>query len=90
MMKRRDALKEMLAPIAERPVPDPHVSRVPVKPGALKSMGLSLQNLSDEAEKAHALRERIETGEVVVEIDPQSIVPSFLRDRLANSPLLMS
>ena len=86
MMKRRDALKEMLAPISERPVPDPHLSRVPVKPGALKSMGLSLQNLSDEAESAHALRERLEAGEVVIEIDPQSIVPSFIRDRLAEFP----
>ena len=86
MMKRRDALKEMLAPIAERPAPDPHVSRVPVKPGALKSMGLSLQSLSNEAEEAHALRERLEAGEVVIEIDPQAIVPSFIRDRLMEFP----
>ena len=84
MMKRRDALKEMLAPVAAQSVPDPNVSRVPAKPGALKSMGLSLQSLSDEAESAHALRERLESGEVVIEIDPQSIVPAFIRDRLSE------
>lgn len=84
MMKRKEALKEMLAPITERPASDPYASKTPVMAGSLKSMGLSLRSLSDEAAEAESLRERIETGDVVIDIDPQLIIASFISDRLSE------
>jgi len=83
-MKRKEALKEMLAPVTDRPASDPYVSKTPTKPSSLKAMGLSLRDLSDEAAEAEVLRERIESGEVVVDIEPQFIIPSFISDRLSD------
>ncbi|WP_244642333.1 plasmid partitioning protein RepB [Phyllobacterium sp. 628] len=45
-------------------------------------MGLSLQSLSDDADEAQALREKLAAGEHVVELDPLLIDVSFIRDRL--------
>jgi ParB family transcriptional regulator, chromosome partitioning protein len=78
--KRKDALREMLAPIA---APTEHeVVRVPVKSGSLKAMGLTLQSLTQEVDQAKELREQLSNGERIIEIDPQLIDASFVRDRL--------
>jgi ParB family chromosome partitioning protein len=83
MNKRRDALKAMMAPIAApQPAPDDRPLRNPVASGSLKAMGLSLKSLSDEADEARALRAQLASGAQVVELDPNLIDPSFVRDRL--------
>jgi ParB family transcriptional regulator, chromosome partitioning protein len=83
-MKRKDALREMLAPISEQTRADQRPMKPMTKPGSLKAMGLSLQSLSDEADEAQALREQLAAGDRVVELDPNLIEPSFIRDRLTE------
>lgn len=56
----------------------------PARSRALKSMGLSLQVLSDEAGEAERLRDQLAAGETVVQIDPDLVDPSFVRDRLSD------
>lgn len=85
MNKRRDALKAMMAPITAPPQPDDRPTKVPVKSGSMKAMGLSLRSLSDEADEAKALREQLAEGDHVVELDPGVIDPSFIRDRLDDA-----
>ena len=83
MNKRRDQLKAMMTPIAvpSAPLEDrPH--RTPIASGSLKAMGLSLQSLSADADEARLLRAQIASGAQVVDLDPNLIDPSFIRDRL--------
>lgn len=83
MNKRRDQLKAMMAPITVPPAPSKERSvRPPVTSGSLKAMGLSLKSLSDDADEAHALRAQLAAGAKVVELDPNLVEPSFIRDRL--------
>ncbi|MBV8798177.1 MAG: plasmid partitioning protein RepB [Hyphomicrobiales bacterium] len=84
MSKRRDALKAMLTPIAIPPTDDDHPVRQSGVSGSLKAMGLTLKNLSDEADEARALKAQLATGARVVELDPNLVDPSFVRDRLAE------
>lgn len=79
MTKRRDALKVMMAPIAQ---PEERQVRAPASSGSLKAMGLTLKSLSDEADEARALRAQLASGARVTDIDPNLIDPSFIRDRL--------
>jgi ParB family chromosome partitioning protein len=46
-------------------------------------MGLELHRLTEQADEAQMLRERIENGSIVVELDPEMLEPSFISDRLA-------
>jgi ParB family chromosome partitioning protein len=46
-------------------------------------MGLELGRLTDEARDAVALREQVEAGAAVLELDPAKVVPSFMSDRLS-------
>jgi ParB family chromosome partitioning protein len=82
--KRRDALKAMLTPVSVSPSDDSHPLRQGGVSGSLKAMGLSLKNLSDEADEARALKAQLATGARVVELDPNLVDPSFVRDRLAE------
>lgn len=84
MNKRRDALKAMLTPVSVSPSDDSHPLRQGGVSGSLKAMGLSLKNLSDEADEARALRAQLATGARVIELDPNLVDPSFVRDRLAE------
>jgi ParB family chromosome partitioning protein len=45
-------------------------------------MGLALKSLSDDADEARLLRAQLASGAQVVELDPNLIDPSFVRDRL--------
>src|SRR4029077_11542940 len=83
--KRRDALKAMLTPITVSPADEGHPVRQRGGSGSLKAMGLTLKNLSDEADEARALKVQLATGARVVELDPNLVDPSFVRDRLAES-----
>jgi ParB family chromosome partitioning protein len=82
--KRRDALKAMLTPVSVSPSDDSHPLRQGGVSGSLKAMGLSLKNLSDEADEARALKAQLATGARVIELDPNLVDPSFVRDRLAE------
>ncbi|PSH55900.1 plasmid partitioning protein RepB [Phyllobacterium endophyticum] len=84
MNKRRDALKAMMTPINEASQNEHRLAKPAQKSGSLKAMGLSLQSLSDDAEDAQALREQLQSGEYVVDIDPKLIDASFIRDRLED------
>lgn len=54
----------------------------PVRAGALRTMGLTLKEMSADADDAHALREQIQGGHHVIELDPAIIDPSFVADRI--------
>jgi ParB family transcriptional regulator, chromosome partitioning protein len=82
--KRRDALKAMMTPITALASED-QLPRTQVQTGALRAIGLSLEGLSKEADEAKALREQLATGAQVVELNPELIDPSFIRDRLDES-----
>lgn len=83
MSKRRDALAGFLSPI--EPTADGVVRAKPaVQSGALNSMNQAIANLATEAEEAERLREQLEAGETIVEIDPTLIERSFIRDRLGG------
>ena len=80
MSKRRDALQAMMAPIqTATPAPRPAAAS-----GSLKAMGLSLKSMSDDADETRALRAQLAAGAQVVELDPELVDPSFIRDRLEN------
>jgi len=82
MNKRRDALKAMMTPINEASQVEHRQTKPTQKSGSLKAMGLSLQSLSDDADEAQALRDKLATGEFIIEIEPELIDASFVRDRL--------
>jgi len=82
MNKRRDALRAMMTPIAVPPSSEDRSSPRANAAGSLKAMGLSLKSLSDDAEEARALRTQLASGAQVVELDPNRVDPSFVRDRL--------
>lgn len=56
----------------------------PVASGALRAMGLSLERLSADAERARNLEAMIAAGDRVIELDPEQIDSSFVRDRLGE------
>ena len=88
-MKRRDTLRELMKPAepvaqasdAGPPPPSPKRTE-PARPGALRSMGLSLKQMSAEADDARELRAKIEGGQHVIELDPSLVDPSFVADRI--------
>jgi len=82
--KRRDALKAMLTPVIVPPADDDRPVRQSGVSGSLKAMGLTLKNLSDEADEARALKAQLTTGARVIELDPNLVDPSFVRDRLGE------
>jgi ParB family chromosome partitioning protein len=97
--KRRDELKALFtgrsggppAPetkSAEPPPAEPATPR-PAEPqraasGAVRAMGLSLGSLARDAEEARALRQAIEEGERIVELDCALVSSSFIEDRFAR------
>lgn len=84
-MRRKDALRKMMMPISVETREDGGgEEKRPSKSRALKSMGMSLHDLSAEASEADKLRSQLATGEHVVEIDPELVDPAFVRDRLTD------
>jgi len=94
---RKDQLKALFgmdqpAQAAPAPQPGPAASPAPAgtplsaprsASGAVKAMGLSLGGLSRELEDARKLKESLEAGERIVEIDPKLVDASFITDRLS-------
>lgn len=81
MSKRSDSLKDFLAPIQLNDA-SPRSTKAPVQSGALKSMNQAFTNLAHDAELAEVLRTQIQAGELIIDVDPADIRPSFIRDRL--------
>lgn len=83
MTKRREALKNILMPVtsAEFSTENPKVQRQrpQVASGALQSMNEAISGLSKEAEE---LRKALADGSKIVEIEPDFIDGSFVKDRL--------
>jgi ParB family transcriptional regulator, chromosome partitioning protein len=90
-MNRKDTLRELLtspkasvAPIEadQIVIEGAHTERA--SSGAVRTMGLSLQKLSAEAETGRALRLQLAAGTNVVELDTELIEPSFVSDRISQ------
>ena len=83
-MKRKDLVSALLN--AE---PGPESSDIgepkPVRvaSGSVRAIGLELGRLTEQAEEAHALRQQLENGSIIVELAPEILEPSFISDRLA-------
>lgn len=97
--KRRDELKALFTgrpggPIAPEtksaetndapaaPAPSPEPPRT--ASGAVRAMGLSLGSLARDAEEARNLREAIEGGDRIIELDCALVESSFVEDRFAR------
>ncbi|GJE02999.1 plasmid partitioning protein RepB [Methylobacterium isbiliense] len=84
-MKGRDALREMVAggkprqEVASEQTPNRVVS------GPVRAMNLGLQRLSEDAGEARALRAQLESGDRVVELDPNLLDGSFIADRISGA-----
>ena len=83
-MKRKDLVTALLS-ADPSPTPSDTVDekQARVAAGAVRAMGLELHRLTEQADEAHVLREQIENGSTVVELDPEMLEPSFIADRLA-------
>jgi ParB family chromosome partitioning protein len=82
-MKRKDLVNALLsADLAPAPsdTVDPKPARVAA--GSVRAMGLELHRLTEQADEAQALRQQIENGSIVAELDPEMLEPSFVSDRL--------
>ena len=98
-MNRKETLRALLNPQSAASSPESPTVVAPAPPdvsaqesteprrtgsGAVRSMGLTLQKLSAEAENARALRAQLAQGASVIELDPELIEPSFVSDRLSR------
>lgn len=86
-MKRKVLLQELLgaAPAAPEPTqPSPSPERR-VASGAVRAMGLDLDRLASDARRAQELERQAQSGEVIVELEPMQVDPSFAEDRLART-----
>lgn len=54
-----------------------------VKTGAISAMGTSLKQLTESAKAASRLQEQFAAGAVVIEIEPDKIDASLIKDRIA-------
>lgn len=52
--------------------------------GAVKAMGLTLSSITREAEEARALRQVLQDGEHIVQLDTDKVDSSFVSDRLSE------
>lgn len=80
-MKGKDILKGLID--AGKPA-DQLTAQAPVQrpAGAIRALNMGLNRLSEEAAEARQLRETLANAENVVELDPSSIDPSIVSDRL--------
>jgi len=82
-MKRKDLVNAILS-ADPAPAPSDTVDRKParVAAGSVRAMGLELHRLTEQADEAQVLRQQIENGSIVAELDPEMLEPSFVSDRL--------
>ena len=89
-MNRRDTLRELLTStkasvaVAElTSIESGHPERT--SSGVVRTMGLSLQKLSADAEAGRTLRAQLAAGTNLVELDPELIEPSLVSDRISQA-----
>ena len=88
-----EATIEAAASTPTKEVSSPQVQPTPTAPfqerraasGAVRAMGLDLDRLTSEARRAHELERQTQNGEVVVDLEPSQIDPSFAQDRMART-----
>ena len=81
-MSRRSTLADLLNQGASSNAgPAPEMLQ-PIASGALRAMSLSLERMSSEADEAQGLKSKIATGDHVVDLDPEQIDASFIKDRI--------
>ena len=82
-MKRKDLVNALLS-ADPAPTPSDTVDAKParVAAGSVRAMGLELHRLTEQADEAQVLRQQIENGSIVAELDPEMLEPSFVSDRL--------
>jgi ParB family transcriptional regulator, chromosome partitioning protein len=89
-MKRKDELKALFLQSAAPEKQDDSAKEGTTSPpprqtaSAVRTMGLDLRALSDEADRARKLKDQIEAGLAVVEVDPDAVDESFVADRLVE------
>jgi ParB family chromosome partitioning protein len=84
MMKRKDLLKVAFSSeVASAGSSTPAADRVPS--GAVRAMGLSLGRIGEDAARADLLELQLARGEMIYDLDPHKIEPSFVDDRLART-----
>ena len=81
-MKRKELVSALLSGNPTPSADIPYSKPTRVAAGSVRAMGLELDRLTEQADEAGVLREQIETGSVVVELDPETVEPSFISDRL--------
>ncbi len=68
--------------------PEVNIDHNPAVPraasGAVKAMGLSLSSITRDAEEVRSLRQALDAGEHVIELDTSLIDASFVSDRLSH------
>jgi ParB family chromosome partitioning protein len=81
-VKRKDLVNALLS--ADPAPPSDTVDTKParVAAGSVRAMGLELHRLTEQADEAQVLRQQIENGSIVAELDPEMLEPSFVSDRL--------
>jgi ParB family chromosome partitioning protein len=84
-MKRKDMLKSAFGPdpAPTPPTTTPATDRVPS--GAVRAMGLSLGRIGEDAARVATLEQQLARGEMVQDLDPAIVEPSFVEDRLART-----
>jgi ParB family chromosome partitioning protein len=56
------------------------------KTGAFGTLGKSLATIASQADRARDIEEKLSAGYAVVELDPETIDPAFITDRLGTLP----
>jgi ParB family chromosome partitioning protein len=84
-MKRRDVVRALLTPDPSETPAEPVEKGTRVASHAVRAMGLEIGRLTDEARSAAEMRQQIESGATIVELDPELVEPSFATDRLSRT-----
>jgi ParB family chromosome partitioning protein len=83
-MKRKELLKTAFtSDPQDMPSVAPTAERVPS--GAVRAMGLSLGRISEDAARVEELEEQAARGGMIYDLDPLTVEPSFIQDRLART-----
>jgi ParB family chromosome partitioning protein len=81
-MSRRSTLADLLNQDASSNAgPAPEMLQ-PIASGALRAMSISLERMSSEADEARGLKSKIAAGDHVVNLDPELVDASFIKDRI--------
>jgi ParB family chromosome partitioning protein len=78
-----DLLKQDPSSAPQAGAEETPTTRQPIVSGALRAMGLQLEQMSAEASETRELKSKIASGDQIVSLDPALFDPSFISDRIA-------